>query len=118
MEPMNTTADVRNGRCEVWTPTQVQRRAQAAAAKGSGLPPEQCTIHTTFLGGGFGRRLEADYVQEAAEVSAAIAAPVKVTWAREDDIQGDFYRPMAVDVVRGVVAHGEVIALSHQVVSK
>jgi len=118
MEPMNTTADVRNGRCEIWSPTQVQRRAQAAAAKGSGVPLEQCTIHTTFLGGGFGRRLEADYVQEAAEVSAAIQAPVKVMWTREDDIQGDFYRSMSVDVVRGVVADGGLIELSHQVVSR
>ena len=118
MEPMNTTADVRNGRCEVWTPTQVQRRAQAVAAKASGLPPEQCTIHTTFLGGGFGRRLEADYVQEAVEVSTALQAPVKVTWSREDDIQGDFYRTMGVDVLRGVVAGGELTALAHQVVSR
>jgi isoquinoline 1-oxidoreductase beta subunit len=117
MEPMNTTADVRNGRCEVWSPTQVQRRAEAAAAAGSGLPSEQCTVHTTFLGGGFGRRLEADYVQEAVEVSKAIKAPVKVTWTREDDIQGDFYRPMSLNVVRGVVSGGELQALSHQVVS-
>ncbi|MDB5040620.1 MAG: xanthine dehydrogenase family protein molybdopterin-binding subunit [Candidatus Eremiobacteraeota bacterium] len=116
MEPMNTTADVRDGRCEVWTPTQVQLRAQAAAAKGSGLPPERCTIHTTFLGGGFGRRLEADYVQEAAEVSKAIQGPVKVTWTREDDIKGDFYRAMSLDVVRGVVSGGELKALSYQVV--
>jgi len=117
MEPMNTTADVRNGRCEVWTPTQVQRRAQVAAAKGSGVPIEQCTIHTTFLGGGFGRRLEADYVQEAAEVSKAIQGPVKVMWSREDDIKGDFYRPMGLDVVRGVISGGELTALSHRVVS-
>jgi isoquinoline 1-oxidoreductase subunit beta len=115
---MNTTADVRDGHCEVWSPNQVQLRAQAAAAAGSGLPPEQCTIHTTFLGGGFGRRLEADYVQEAAEVSKAIGAPVKVTWTREDDVKGDFYRSMAVDVVRGVVSHGELTALTHQVVSR
>jgi isoquinoline 1-oxidoreductase subunit beta len=116
MEPMNTTADVRNGRCEVWTPTQVQRRAQAAAAKASALPPEQCTIHTTFLGGGFGRRLEADYVQEAVEVSTAIHAPVKVMWTREDDIQGDFYRPMSVNILRGAVSGGTLKALTHQVV--
>ena len=71
MEPMNTTALVRDGRCEVWSPNQVQTRALAAAAQGSGLPPERCTIHTTYLGGGFGRRLEADYVLEAAEVARA-----------------------------------------------
>jgi isoquinoline 1-oxidoreductase subunit beta len=117
MEPMNTTADVRADRCEVWTPTQVQTRALAMAAKGSGLPPSRCTIHTTLLGGGFGRRLEADYVLEAVEVSKAIKRPVKVTWTREDDIQGDFYRPMSVNTVRGVVASGALTALSHQVVS-
>jgi len=117
MEPMNATADVRDGRCTVWAPTQVQLRARALAAKASGLPLEQCTIHTTYLGGGFGRRLEADYVGEAVEVSKAIAAPVKVMWTREDDIQHDFYRPMSVNTVRGVVGGGQIVALTHQVVS-
>ena len=116
MEPMNTTAYVHDGVCEVWSPTQVQQRAQIAAARGSGLPLDRCTIHTTFLGGGFGRRLEADYVQEAAEVARAVGAPVKVTWSREDDIQHDYYRPMSLDVVRGVVANRELVALSHLVV--
>ncbi len=116
MEPMNATADVRDGSCEVWAPTQVQLRARKEAAKASGLPPEQCAIHTTYLGGGFGRRLEADYVYEAVEVSKAIKAPVKVMWTREDDIQHDFYRPMSVNVVRGVLSGSELIALSHQVV--
>ncbi|MGZ3506445.1 MAG: molybdopterin cofactor-binding domain-containing protein [Vulcanimicrobiaceae bacterium] len=117
MEPMNATADVREDSCEVWAPTQVQLRARAAAAKASGLPPERCHIHTTFLGGGFGRRLAADYVAEAVEVSKAIKSPVKVMWTREDDIQHDFYRPMSVNVVRGVVSRGELAALSHLVVS-
>lgn len=117
MEPMNTTAHVHDGRCEVWTPTQVQMRAQLFAAKGSGLPPEKCTINTTLLGGGFGRRLEADYVQEAAEVAKAVGVPVKVTWTREDDVQGDFYRPMSLNVVRGVLSGGKVTSLSHLVVS-
>jgi len=117
MEPMNATADVRDGHCTVWAPTQVQLRARALASKASGLPPEQCTIHTTFLGGGFGRRLEADYVQEAVEVSKAIGGPVKVMWSREDDTQHDFYRPMSVNTVRGIVAGGAIVALTHQVVS-
>jgi isoquinoline 1-oxidoreductase beta subunit len=115
MEPMNTTADVREDSCEVWTPTQVQTRALAMAVQGSGLQPDQCVIHTTLLGGGFGRRLETDYVLEAVEVSKAIRKPVKVTWTREDDIQGDFYRPMSVNVVRGAVSGGRLTALSHQV---
>ena len=117
MEPMNCTASVSADRCEVWAPTQVQQRAQDFAAAACGLPKSSVIIHTTFLGGGFGRRLEADYVQEAVEVSKAIGAPVKVTWTREDDIQGDVYRPMSVNVVRGVLADRKVSALSHQVVS-
>ena len=117
MEPMNATADVRDDSCVVWAPTQVQLRAREFAAKASGLAPEQCTIHTTYLGGGFGRRLEADYVGEAVEVSRAIKAPVMVMWTREDDIQHDFYRPMSVNVLRGVVAGKKLVALSHQVVS-
>lgn len=117
MEPMNTTADVRSDRCEVWSPNQVQLRARRAAAAVTGLPLEKCLIHTTLLGGGFGRRLEADYVQEAVEVSKAIGAPVKLTWSREDDIQHDYYRPMSVNVIRGVVAGGTLSALAHHVVS-
>ncbi len=117
MEPQNATADVRDGSCEVWAPCQVQLRAQAAAARVTGLPLEKCVIHTTYLGGGFGRRLEADYVQEAVEVSKAVKAPVKVMWTREDDIQHDFYRPLHLNVVRGVVSGGNLSALSHLVVS-
>jgi len=117
MEPMNATADVRDDSCEVWAQNQVQLRAQAIAAKVTGLPLEQCKIHTTYLGGGFGRRLEVDYVQEAVEVSKAIKKPVKVTWTREDDIQHDCYRPMSVNTVRGVVSDGALVALTHQVVS-
>ena len=117
MEPMNATAHVTADRCEVWAPTQVQTRAQAAAAKASGLPLERCFIHTTYLGGGFGRRLEADYVGEAVEVAKAVGAPVKMMWTREDDIQHDYYRPMSVNYVRGVVNGGKVSALTHRVVS-
>jgi isoquinoline 1-oxidoreductase beta subunit len=117
MEPMNATADVRDDSCVVWAPNQVQLRAQKAAADASGLPLAKCTIHTTYLGGGFGRRLEADYVSEAVEVSKAIKAPVKVMWTREDDTQHDYYRPMSLNVVRGVVSKGELTALAHQIVS-
>jgi isoquinoline 1-oxidoreductase beta subunit len=118
MEPPNATADVREDRCEVWAPTQAQTRAQGAAVKVTGLPPEKCIVHTTFLGGGFGRRLETDDVEEAVEVSKAIKAPVKVVWTREDDIQHDFYRPMSLSIVRGVLSDGHLVALSHDVVQK
>ena len=117
MEPMNATADVRDDSCVVWAPNQVQLRARIAASQASGLPLEKCTIHTTYLGGGFGRRLEADYVGEAVEVSKAIKMPVKVMWTREDDVKHDYYRPMSLNVVRGVISQGDLVALSHQIVS-
>jgi len=93
MEPQNCTAHVRADRCDVWAPTQAQTSAQATAAEAAGLKPEAVFIHTTFLGGGFGRRFEADFVREAVEISKAIGSPVKVTWSREDDLQHDYYRP-------------------------
>lgn len=96
LEPMNATADVRDGRCEIWAPTQGQTRARGAAAALLGLAPEQVTVHTTYLGGGFGRRFETDFVLDAVALSRAVAAPVKVIWSREDDLQHDFYRPAAV----------------------
>ncbi len=92
MEPMNCTAHVRADRCDVWAPTQAQTSSQNTAAKITGLDPSSVFIHTTFLGGGFGRRFEADFIGEAVEVSKAIGGPVKVTWSREDDMQHDYYR--------------------------
>jgi isoquinoline 1-oxidoreductase beta subunit len=93
MEPQNCTAHVRADRCDVWAPTQSQTSAQTAAAEITGLNPEAVFVHTTFVGGGFGRRFEADFVSEAVEISKAIGGPVKVTWSREDDMQHDHYRP-------------------------
>jgi isoquinoline 1-oxidoreductase subunit beta len=92
MEPQNCTAHVRADRCDVWASTQAQTNSQAIAAKITGLDPQSVFIHTTFLGGGFGRRFETDFVGEAVEVSKAMNAPVKVTWSREDDMQHDYYR--------------------------
>jgi isoquinoline 1-oxidoreductase beta subunit len=116
MEPMNATAWVKDDSCEIWAPNQVQQRGQRVAAKVTGFPLDKITVHTTYLGGGFGRRLEADYMQEAVEVSKAIKKPVKVTWTREDDIQHDFYRSMSVNTMRGVLAGGTVTALTTTVV--
>ena len=93
MEPMNCTAHVRADGCDVWVPTQAQTEAQATAAKISGLSKSAVRIHTTYVGGGFGRRLKQDFVIEAVEISKAVGAPVKVLWTREDDMQHDFYRP-------------------------
>jgi isoquinoline 1-oxidoreductase beta subunit len=100
MEPMNCTADVRADRCEVWAPTQVPQEARDVAQRTSGLPAEAVTVHVTLLGGGFGRRLETDYVAEAVEISQAIDAPVQVVWTREDDMQHDFYHPLSVHRTR------------------
>ena len=118
MEPMNATAWVRDGRCEVWAPTQSQSLARSIAAKAAGLPVDQCTIYTTYLGGGFGRRLQVDYIADAVEVAKKIGVPVKVVWTREDDMQHDFYRPMSLNAVRGVLDDdGTLVALAHTVVS-
>jgi len=94
MEPMNCTADVRANRCDVWVPTQGQTASHEAAVAASGLPAKAVNIYTTYLGGGFGRRGEADFVTDAVETSKAVGKPVKVIWTREDDIQHDFYRPV------------------------
>jgi isoquinoline 1-oxidoreductase beta subunit len=94
MEPMNCTADVRADRCDVWVPTQGQTASQQAAMAASGLPADKVHVFTTYLGGGFGRRGEADFVADAVETSKAVGKPVKVVWTREDDIQHDFYRPV------------------------
>jgi CO/xanthine dehydrogenase Mo-binding subunit len=117
MEPMNCTAAVKADRCEIWAPTQVQTRSLQTAAKITGLPPGKITIHTTLLGGGFGRRLETDYVAEAVEISKAVGAPVKVLWTREDDIQHDFYRPPAYNVLEaGLDRTGTLLAWTHRIV--
>lgn len=103
MEPMNCAADVRADRCEVWAPTQSPTSAQQLAAKLTGLPEARVTVHTTFLGGGFGRRAENDFVADAVHVSKAVGKPVRVQWTREDDTHGGWYRPMAYNELAGAV---------------
>jgi len=93
MEPLNCVAHVRPGSCEVWASTQGQTAARAEAVRITGLKPEAVQVHTEYMGGGFGRRARADYIGEAVEVSKAAGVPVKLTWAREDDMQQDWYRP-------------------------
>jgi isoquinoline 1-oxidoreductase beta subunit len=105
MEPINCVADVKADRCEVWVGTQMQTADRAAAAEESGLKPEQVTLHTTLLGGGFGRRAAIDnhFVREAVQISKAVGAPVKVIWTREDDMRGGYYRPRAYHSVRAAL---------------
>ena len=95
MEPMNCTADVRADGCDVYVPTQGQTASHQAAIAASGMPADRVKIHTTYMGGGFGRRGEADFVMDAVETSKAVGKPVKVVWSREDDIQHDYYRPVS-----------------------
>jgi isoquinoline 1-oxidoreductase beta subunit len=111
MEPMNCTADVRADGCDLYVGTQVQQIAQATAATAAGMPPEKVRVFTTLIGGGFGRRLDIDFIPAAVEASKALGVPVKVIWTREDDMTHDTYRPPAYEEVSGGVdASGKVIA--------
>src|SRR5579862_130287 len=93
MEPMNCTAHIQADRADVWAPTQFQTPTQNTAAQIAGIKPDQSFVHTTYLGGGFGRRGWSDFVTEACEISKHMNAPAQVTWSREDDTQHDYYRP-------------------------
>jgi isoquinoline 1-oxidoreductase subunit beta len=97
MEPMNCTVHVRKDGCEVWVGNQVIPRAQATAAKVTGLPLDRVVVHNHLIGGGFGRRLEIDGVTRAVEIAKHVDGPVKVVWTREEDIQHDMYRPTFFD---------------------
>jgi isoquinoline 1-oxidoreductase beta subunit len=121
MEPLNCVVDLRQGGCEIWTGTQFETVDRANAAQVAGLPPEKVQIHTTLLGGGFGRRANpnSDFVVEAVHVAKAAKAPVKVVWTREDDIRGGWYRPMWHDrFVAGLDANGDPIAWTHTIVGQ
>jgi isoquinoline 1-oxidoreductase beta subunit len=118
MEPMNCAADVRLGSCDIYAPTQFQTFVQITGAKITGLKPEQVRVHTTYLGGGFGRRAEQDFITEAVEISKAAGAPVQVTWSREDDMQHDYYRPAVYSkLVAGLDADGWPVAWKSRIVS-
>lgn len=117
MEPMNCTAHVRKDGCDVWVPTQNQTGVQKLAAKIAGVKPEQVNVHTTYLGGGFGRRFETDVVEEALYLSRTTGKPVKLVWKREEDMQHDYYRPANCSRIRGGVgADGRLTAWSHKIV--
>lgn len=117
MEPMNCTAHVRPDGCDVWAPTQGQSSAQRAAAEITGLPIEKVRVHTTYLGGGFGRRSETDFVAEAVRLSKEVGAPVQVIWTREDDVRHDFYRPTTYNRFGAAFdASGKPVAWTHRIV--
>jgi isoquinoline 1-oxidoreductase beta subunit len=116
MEPMNATADVRPDGCDIYAPTQGQSATQETAMGLTGLPRERVKVHTTFLGGGFGRRSEQDFIRDALECSMAVGAPVKVIWTREDDIRHGQYRPATYNRLRGGVdGQGRIVAWEHRI---
>jgi isoquinoline 1-oxidoreductase beta subunit len=115
MEPLNCTVHVTAERCEVWTGTQVLTRAQEYAAKAAGLPLDKVIAHNHLLGGGFGRRLEADMVAAAVRVGKNVDGPVKVVWTREEDIQHDIYRPVYRDVISATLSGGKIAAWKYRI---
>ena len=118
LEPQNFTADYQNGKCLLIGPTQFQQGAEGGVAAALGIKPEDITLRTTFLGGGFGRRLELDFIIQAAQISKAVGKPVKLLWSREDDTKHDFYRPMALNQLSAALgADGKPTALRFKVTS-
>lgn len=116
MEPMNATAWYRDGGMDVWAPTQAPDLGRIAAARHTDLSPGKITIHTTFLGGGFGRRLTQDYIEEAAAVAYQLKVPVKLIWSREEDTRHGFLRPAMLHRMKGSLNDGELTGWHHQIV--
>src|SRR5918994_423807 len=111
MEPMNCVASVTAERCDVWAPTQAPDESLETATRITGLPRERIAIHTTYLGGGFGRRTATDFVAEAVDLSRRVGRPVQVLWSREDDMRHGFYRPAVAQRIAAVVdAAGQPVA--------
>ena len=115
MEPMNCTVRLTPDACEIWTGTQVMTRVQQTAAKAAGVPLDKVIVHNHLLGGGFGRRLEADMVDSAVRIAKHVDAPIKVVWTREEDIQHDIYRPVYRDVISAALSGGKIAAWKYRV---
>jgi isoquinoline 1-oxidoreductase beta subunit len=121
MEPLNCVVDLRADGCEIWAGTQFQTVDHAAAARVLGLPPEKVKLHTTFLGGGFGRRANpaSDYIVEAVRIARHAKAPLQLIWTREDDMRSGYYRPMWQSRVRAAIdARGAITAWTHTIVGQ
>jgi isoquinoline 1-oxidoreductase beta subunit len=118
MEPMNFTADVRADGCDLYGPTQFPQLAEGMAMQVTGLPKEKIKVHTTFLGGGFGRRIDVDFIVQALQISKAVKKPVKLIWTREDDMTHDFYRPTSLNTMSAALdASGKPTAMNFRVTS-
>jgi len=115
MEPMNCTAQVTPGACEIWVGTQVMTRVQSTAAEVLGLPADKVTVHNHLIGGGFGRRLEPDMVASAVRIAKQVDGPVKVVWTREEDIRHDVYRPVYRDTISASISDGKIAAWKYRV---
>ena len=113
MEPMNTTIHLRDGKCEAWSPSQAGDTMRTLIAKELGISENNVTIHTTLMGGGFGRRYQYDFPTEAAQIAQHVNAPVQLVWTREDDMTHDFYRPAGMRHMRGALDdQGKIVAWS------
>ncbi len=118
MEPQNTTAQFKDGRLTLWSPNQGPDVTQAMVAEALKLPRSAVTVHTTLMGGGFGRRGIPDFAVEAAEIALRVPHPVKLVWSREDDMRHDFYRPATYNVLQaGLSTDGKVQAWAHKIVA-
>jgi isoquinoline 1-oxidoreductase beta subunit len=114
MEPMNCAVLIEEDHAEAWVPSHGPQWAHGVIAEIAKLSPEKVTVHTTLMGGGFGRRYHADFVMEAAQVAKAIGKPVMVLWTREDDMQHDFYRPASYHKLQGALdGEGKLAAWKH-----
>ena len=118
LEPQNCTARVSGDGVDVWASVQFPQGAQGAAAQAAGVPPQQVRIHPQFIGGGFGRRLENDFVAQAVAIAKAVpGSPVQLIWTRPQDMRHDFYRPPSLHIMRGAVDNGRIVALSAKLIS-
>lgn len=113
MEPMNITMHLHDGKCEMWCPSQSADATRGVVAKELSMPETSITVHTTFMGGGFGRRYQYDFPTEAAQIARHVSSAVQLVWTREDDMTHDFYRPAGMRRMRGGVdAQGNIVAWS------
>jgi isoquinoline 1-oxidoreductase beta subunit len=118
MEPMNCTVHIQNGGAEVWAAHQAPDMVQMVVGQVAGLSPDKVQVHTTFMGGGFGRRYQADFPTEATQIAKRVKRPVQLVWSREDDMTHDFYRPASYHRMNGAVdAQGNIAAWHHKYTS-